>query len=88
MSRNSYLKFTGRITFPYLDKIGQNSINGLNGNLKQIRIAKSMQVITTHLNIDFDCLASMMAVKKLYPEAHLVLQGSAEGLVEEFLKEM
>lgn len=46
-----------------------------------------MQVITTHLNADFDCLASMMAAKKLYPEAHLVLPGCAEGLVEEFLKE-
>lgn len=46
-----------------------------------------MQVITTHLDVDFDCLASMMAAKKLYPEAHLVLPGSVEGLVEEFLKE-
>jgi tRNA nucleotidyltransferase (CCA-adding enzyme) len=46
-----------------------------------------MQVITTHLNADFDCLASMMAAKKLYPEAYLVLPGPAEGLVEEFLKE-
>ncbi|MFP6637967.1 MAG: hypothetical protein VB778_05010, partial [Nitrospinaceae bacterium] len=46
-----------------------------------------MQVITTHLNADFDCLASMMAAKKLYPQAHLVLPGSAESLVEDFLKE-
>jgi len=46
-----------------------------------------MQVITTHLNADFDCLASMMAAKKLYPQAHLVLPGSAESLVENFLKE-
>jgi tRNA nucleotidyltransferase (CCA-adding enzyme) len=46
-----------------------------------------MQVITTHLNVDFDCLACMMAAKKLYPEAHLVLPWSAEGLVEEFLIE-
>ena len=46
-----------------------------------------MQVITTHLNADFDCIASMMAAKKLYPEAHLVLPGSAERLVEDFLKE-
>ena len=46
-----------------------------------------MQIITTHLNADFDCLASMMAAKKLYPDAHLVLPGSAESLVEEFLKE-
>lgn len=29
----------------------------------------------------------MMAAKKLYPEAHLVFPGSAEGLVEDFLKE-
>ena len=46
-----------------------------------------MQVITTHLNADFDCLASMMAAKKLYPEAHLVLPGSTERLVEDFLRE-
>ena len=46
-----------------------------------------MQVITTHLNADFDCLASMLAAKKLYQQAHLVLPGSTESLVEEFLKE-
>ena len=46
-----------------------------------------MQVITTHLNADFDCLASMMAAKKLYPQAHLVLPGSTERLVDDFLKE-
>jgi tRNA nucleotidyltransferase (CCA-adding enzyme) len=46
-----------------------------------------MQVITTHLNADFDCLASMMAAKKLYPQAHLIFPGSAERLVEDFLKE-
>lgn len=48
---------------------------------------ETMQVITTHLNADFDCIASMMAAKKLYPEAHLVLPGSTEGLVEDFLKD-
>jgi tRNA nucleotidyltransferase (CCA-adding enzyme) len=46
-----------------------------------------MQIITTHLNADFDCLASMMAAKKLYPQAHLVFPGSTERLVEDFLKE-
>jgi len=46
-----------------------------------------MQVITTHLNAGFDCLASMMAAKKLYPDAHMVLPGYAEDFVEEFLKE-
>ncbi len=28
-----------------------------------------MEVITTHMNADFDSLASMVAAKKLYPEA-------------------
>jgi tRNA nucleotidyltransferase (CCA-adding enzyme) len=46
-----------------------------------------VQVITTHLNANFDCLASMMAAKKLYPEACLVLPGPAEHLVEDFLKQ-
>ena len=46
-----------------------------------------MQVITTHLNADFDCLASMMAAKILYPQAHMVFPGSTERLVEDFLKE-
>ncbi|MEW6221605.1 MAG: CBS domain-containing protein [Thermodesulfobacteriota bacterium] len=37
-----------------------------------------MQVITTHLNADFDALASMIAAKKLYPEAVLAFSGSQE----------
>jgi tRNA nucleotidyltransferase (CCA-adding enzyme) len=45
-----------------------------------------MQVITTHLNADFDSLASMVAAKKLYPEASLVLSGAAEKAVHEYLK--
>ena len=45
-----------------------------------------MQVITTHLNADFDSLASMVAARKLYPEASIVLSGSAEKAVHEYLK--
>ena len=45
-----------------------------------------MQVITSHFNADFDCLASMMAAKKLYPEARLVFPGSQEKNVRDFLK--
>ncbi|MFV1950415.1 MAG: CBS domain-containing protein [Nitrospinota bacterium] len=45
-----------------------------------------MQVITTHFNADFDCLASMMAAKKLYPDARLVFPGSQEKNVRDFLK--
>ncbi len=47
-----------------------------------------MQVITTHLNADFDCLASMVAVQKLYPEARMVFSGSAEKMVHRYLQEM
>jgi len=46
-----------------------------------------MQVITTHLNADFDCLASMVAARKLYPSARLVFPGSTEKGVNEFLKQ-
>ncbi|MBI5234120.1 MAG: CBS domain-containing protein [Deltaproteobacteria bacterium] len=37
-----------------------------------------MEVITSHTNADFDTLASMLAAKKLYPEARLVLPGAFE----------
>lgn len=43
-----------------------------------------MQVITSHLNADFDALASMMAAKKLYPEARIVFSGSQERNLREF----
>ncbi len=43
-----------------------------------------MQLITTHLNADFDALASCMAAKKLYPEAVVVLPGSMERRVKLF----
>jgi len=45
-----------------------------------------MQAITTHLNADFDCLASMLAAKKLYPDARLVFPGSQEKNVRDFFK--
>jgi hypothetical protein len=41
-------------------------------------------VITTHLNADFDALASMIAAKKLYPEATLVFPGSQERNLRNF----
>ncbi len=43
-----------------------------------------MDVITTHTNADFDALASMLAAKKLYPEAVLVFPGSQERSLREF----
>jgi len=44
-----------------------------------------VEVITTHINADFDTIASMMAARKLYPDAVLVLPGSKEETVKGFL---
>ncbi|MBU0908358.1 MAG: prohead protease, partial [Proteobacteria bacterium] len=43
-----------------------------------------MEVITTHLNADFDGMASMVAAKKLYPEAVLAFSGSQEKNLRKF----
>lgn len=43
-----------------------------------------MQIITTHINADFDSIASCMAAKKLYPQALVVLPGSMERRVKLF----
>ncbi|HSB07842.1 MAG TPA: DHHA1 domain-containing protein [Thermodesulfobacteriota bacterium] len=43
-----------------------------------------MDVITTHTNADFDALASMLAAKKLYPDATLVFSGSQERSLRDF----
>lgn len=43
-----------------------------------------MVVITTHVNADFDAMASMIAAKKLYPDAILVFPGSQERTLREF----
>ena len=43
-----------------------------------------MEVITTHLNADFDSLASMVAARKLYPDAVMAFAGSQEKNIREF----
>lgn len=43
-----------------------------------------MDVITTHINADFDCLGAMIAARRLYPEAELVFAGSQEKSLREF----
>ena len=45
-----------------------------------------MDVITTHLNADFDCLGSIVAARKLYPDAKIVFPGSQERNVRDFLQ--
>jgi len=46
-----------------------------------------LEVITTHMNADFDALASMLAAKKLYPEAILVFPGAQEQNLRNFFLE-
>ncbi len=43
-----------------------------------------LTVITTHVNADFDALASMLAAQKLYPEARVVFPGSQEKNLRNF----
>ncbi len=45
-----------------------------------------MEVITTHVNADFDAMASMIAARKLYPDAVMVFPGSQEKLLRDFLE--
>lgn len=44
-----------------------------------------MKVIIGHPNLDFDALASMVAAKKLYPDATLVTVGKADNNVQDFI---
>jgi tRNA nucleotidyltransferase (CCA-adding enzyme) len=46
-----------------------------------------MQIITTHINADFDGLASMIAAQKLYPDAAMVFSGSQEKNLRDFINE-
>ncbi|MFZ5907688.1 MAG: CBS domain-containing protein [Nitrospirota bacterium] len=45
-----------------------------------------MEIITSHINADFDSLASMIAAKKLYPDAVIVFPGSQEKKLRDFLE--
>ena len=45
---------------------------------------KGITVITTHINADFDAMASMLAAQKLYPEALVVFPGTQEKNLRNF----
>ena len=44
-----------------------------------------MDLIVTHIGADFDGLSSLVAAKKLYPRSRLLIPGSPESSVREFL---
>ncbi len=46
-----------------------------------------MEVITTHVNADFDAFGSMLAAKKLYPNAVVAFPGSQEKSLRDFFME-
>ncbi|HHP7233206.1 MAG TPA: CBS domain-containing protein [Desulfobacterales bacterium] len=45
---------------------------------------KQLTVISTHVNADFDAVASLLAAQKLYPEARVVFPGSQEKNLRNF----
>ncbi len=45
---------------------------------------QNLTVITTHINADFDALASMLAAHKLYPDSLVVFPGSQEKNLRNF----
>ncbi|MBA4371737.1 MAG: hypothetical protein C0402_02620 [Thermodesulfovibrio sp.] len=45
-----------------------------------------MEIITSHINADFDAFASMVAAHKLYPQAALVFPGSQEKNLRDFIE--
>lgn len=44
-----------------------------------------MKIILSHRYLDFDALASMVAVQKIYPDAFLIIEGNHGSFVQEFL---
>ena len=48
---------------------------------------RNVDVITTHVNSDFDALASMLAAAKLYPQAMLAFPGAQERNLRNFYVE-
>jgi len=46
-----------------------------------------MRIITTHINADFDGMASMIAALKLYPDGLLVFPGSQEKTLRDFISQ-
>lgn len=45
----------------------------------------TLEIIISHVNTDFDALASMIAAKKLYPDAQVVLSDKQDDRVTRFL---
>ena len=51
---------------------------------KKNKIIKADTVITSHINADFDAIASMLAAQKLYPGSVIIFPGSQEKNLRDF----
>jgi tRNA nucleotidyltransferase (CCA-adding enzyme) len=60
---------------------GRESVNN---RPKGEAVKAPSEIITTHINADFDALASMIAASKLYPQAVLVFPGAQEKNLRNF----
>jgi tRNA nucleotidyltransferase (CCA-adding enzyme) len=47
---------------------------------------KALEVIATHANTDFDAFASLLAARRLYPDAVVAIQGTLNRNVREFYR--
>ncbi len=54
----------------------------MNGTIKEE--SEKTTVITTHINADFDAVASLLAAQKLYPDSVVVFPGSQEKKLRDF----
>jgi tRNA nucleotidyltransferase (CCA-adding enzyme) len=60
----------------------RNRDNSVTHNPKEN--TKDLTIITTHVNADFDAMASMLAAQKLYPDAKVVFPGSQDKNLRNF----
>jgi len=51
---------------------------------KKKNIVKAETIITSHINADFDAIASMLAAQKLYPDSVIIFPGSQEKNLRDF----
>jgi tRNA nucleotidyltransferase (CCA-adding enzyme) len=51
---------------------------------KKNKTIKAATIITSHINADFDAIASMLAAQKLYPDSVIIFPGSQEKNLRDF----
>jgi len=52
--------------------------------IKKNKVKSSSTIITSHINADFDAIASMLAAQKLYPDSVIIFPGSQEKNLRDF----